>query len=189
MTDSPEVRLDRVPLVIGLTTLSLLMTSISAPAAEIKDLVPVVRGERIFVSFRLDQAFTEEIEHAIATGLEVSFRYNVQLKRVRGIWFDREVAARQIVTTVAYDNLTKRYSFTREIDGEIDATDVASDAETMRRFMTRFDSLGMFDVSLMEPNGEHYLRVNGVIRERNLLLLIPWDVGAGWKEAHFTYVR
>lgn len=187
MTVGSVVRSSRASMLLALSMLPLL-TAVRAGAAEVKDLVPIVRGERIFVSFRVEDAFAEEIEHAIATGLEVSFRYNVELKRVRGIWFDRRVAARRIITTVTYDNLTKRYSLTREIDGEIDATDVVSDAEAMRQFMTHFDSLGLFDVSLMEPNEEHYLRVNGVIRDRNLLLLIPWDVGADWKEAHFTYV-
>lgn len=159
-----------------------------ASAAEIVDLVPVVRDHRIFVSYRVEDAFTEEIEHAIATGLEVRFRYNVELKRDRGIWIDPTVSVRRIEVAVTYDNLTKRYSLTREIDGEFDATTMVEDARAMRQFMTTFESLGLFDVSLVEPNEEYYLRVNAVTRDRNLLLFIPWDVGADWKEAHFTYV-
>lgn len=160
----------------------------AAEGAEIRDLVPVVRPEGVLVGFRVAGAFSEEIERAIQTGLPVSFRYNVELKRERGIWLDARVARREIRTTVTYDNLTQRYSLTREIDGEIDRTEIVADAEAMRRFMTVFDALPMFPSSLLEPNESYYVRVNGVMKDRTLLLLIPWDVGTDWKEAHFTYL-
>jgi Domain of unknown function (DUF4390) len=159
-----------------------------AEGAAIEDLIPLVRSDGIFVSFRAGGAFSEEVERAIRTGLEVKFRYNVELKRPRGIWPDGEVARRVITTTVSYDNLTKRYKLTREIDGKIDATEVVADAEAMMRFMTTFESLRLFDLSELEPNESYYVRVKGVLRERNLLLLIPWDVGTGWKQARFDYV-
>lgn len=160
----------------------------AAAEAVIEDLVPVIRDDAVYVSFRTDGAFIEEVERAIETGLPVRFRFNVELKRVRGLWLDQSVAKRTVQTTVSYDNLTKRYSLTREIDGEIDATEVLSDVEAMRRFMTTFEAMRLFDVVLMKPNDEYYLQVNGVIRDRNLLLFVPWDVAADSKEAHFTYV-
>ncbi len=181
----------RVPKTIAGCAVALALSftiSATISAAEIVELVPVIRSEGILVSFRVEEAFDEDIVQAIETGLEVSFRYNVELRRVRRAWFDDKAASRQIQTTVAYDNLTKRYSLTREIDGEIDATEVADNPDAMRRFMTSFESLLLFDVSFMEPNEEYYLRANGVMRDRNVLLLIPWNVGADWREAHFTYL-
>ena len=165
-----------------------LALSSTISAAEIVELVPVIRSEGILVSFSVENAFDEDIAQAIDSGLEVSFRYNVELKRVRRAWLDKREASRRIQTTVAYDNLTKRYSLTREIDGEIDATELVDNPDAMRRFMTSFESLLLFDVSSMEPNEEYYLRVNGVMRVTNVLLLIPWNVGADWREAHFTYL-
>jgi hypothetical protein len=168
--------------------LAALALSSTISAAEIVELVPVVRSDGILVSFGVDDAFDEDIAQAIDSGLEVSFRYNIELRRVRRAWLDEKEASRQIRTTVAYDNLTKRYSLTREIDGAIDATELVDNPDAMRRFMTTFESLPLFDVSSMEANEEYYLRVNGVMRVKNVLLLIPWDVGADWREAHFTYI-
>lgn len=156
--------------------------------AVIEDLVPVLRSGGIYASFRAAAAFNDDIEHAIATGLEVAFRYTVELKRERGIWFDSRIARREIRTTVTYDNLTKRYRLTREIDGKIDSTEVVADAESMRRFMTSFEGLRVFELSQLEPNERYYIRVRGVMRERNLLLFIPWDFGTNWEEASFNYV-
>jgi len=177
----------RVLKTIGGCALALALSS-TISGAEIIELVPVIRGEGILVSFSVENAFDEDIAQAIDSGLEVSFRYNVELKRVRRAWLDKKEASRRIRTTVAYDNLTKRYSLTREIDGEIDATELVDNPDAMRRFMTSFESLLLFDVASMEPNEEYYLRVNGVMRVTNVLLLIPWNVGADWREAHFTYL-
>jgi hypothetical protein len=170
--------------------LALLSAAAPSPSegASIEDLVPLVLSDGVFVSFRAGDAFNEDIERAIETGLEVIFRYNVELKRPRGIWPDGQIARRRISATVTYDNLTKRYRLSREIDGKIDRTEVVADAEAMRRFMTTFESLRLFELSELEPNDTYYVRVKGVMRERNLLLLIPWDVGTGWRQARFEYV-
>jgi hypothetical protein len=155
---------------------------------EIVDLIPVVKGNAIEVSFGLSDAFGEEVERAVASGLPVSFRFTVQLKKVRTLWLNQKVATQTIRTTVTYDNLTERYRLSKEIGDEIVATEVFSDPEAMRRFMVTMESLQLFDTSLLEPNGEYYLRVKGVVRDRNLFLLIPWDVGSGWMKAYFTYL-
>ncbi len=172
----------------AVVTLLLGAGSVSTERASIEDLVPLVLSDGVFVSFRAGDAFSDDIDRAIETGLEVNFRYNVELKRPRGIWPDGQIARRLISATVTYDNLTKRYKLSREIDGKIDRTEIVADAEAMRRFMTTFESLRLFELSELKPNDSYYVRVKGVMRERNLLLLIPWDVGTGWKEARFDYV-
>jgi hypothetical protein len=156
--------------------------------AEIVELRSVVRRDKILVSFQMTDAFSEEVERAVESGLPVSFRFIVQLKKVRTVWLNKKVTTREIRTTVTYDNLTERYKLSLEIDGEIQATDVVSDPEAMRRFMVTIESLELFEPSILEPNGEYYLRVKGVIRDRNLFLFVPWDVGTGWTKRYFTYL-
>jgi hypothetical protein len=169
-------------------TFFLLSTYLPAAGAEIVDLTPVIKRGRILVSFRLTGAFTEDIERAIASGLPISFRYTVELKKVRTLWVNKRIAKREILTTVIYDNLTERYKLSREVDGELHGTEVVSDPVAMRRFMAEFEALDLFDVSLLEPNGEYYLRVKGVMKDRNLFLFIPWDIGSGWEKAYFTFL-
>jgi len=159
-----------------------------AEAAGIVDLVPLVRKHAIRVSFAMRDAFSPDVEQAVASGLQVNFDYEVQLKKVRTLWLNQKLVSRRIRTTVVYDNLTKRHKLTREIDGQIVATEVVSDPEVMRRFMTRFENLELFDVALLEPNSEYYLRVKGVVKERNFFLFIPWDFGSGWTKSYFTYI-
>ena len=175
---------------LGLKFYILILLLAGSPAwgAEIVELVPLHRRDKVLVSFRMTEAFGEEVERAVASGLPVTFRYTVELKMVRTAWLNRKVTTRHVRTTVIYDNLTERYKLSREVDGEMNASDVVSDPESMRQFMVTFDALELFDTSVLEPNGEYYVRVKGVVRDRNLFLLIPWDVGSGWKKAYFTYL-
>lgn len=159
-----------------------------AVAAEIVDLLPVVKDGRVLVSFEVRDAFEEDIQREIDSGLPVTFRYKIELKRVRRFWVNRKVTVRIVETTVSYDNLTKRFSLTRAIDGEVDASEITMDVAAMRRFMTFFEFLPLFDTGLMRRDEEYYLRVNGVMKERNRFFFIPWDRKAGWTKAYFTFM-
>ena len=170
------------------TLVLFLVGALPAWGADIVELVPVHRGDKIYVSFRMTEGFSDEVGRAVAAGLPVTFRYTVELKKVRAVWLNEKITTRHIRTTVAYDNLTERYKLSREIDGETDASDMVSDPEAMQRFMLTLDALELFDTSVLEPNGEYYVRVKGVVRDRNLFLLVPWDVGSRWKKAYFTYL-
>jgi Domain of unknown function (DUF4390) len=159
-----------------------------AGAAELVDLGLIVKDKKIFVTFRMTDAFNDDIERSIASGLPVSFRYDVQLKKVRTVWFNQKIVTRRITNTVKYDNITERYTLSRDVDGGIVATELVADRDAMMRFMTAIRDLPLFDVSLLEPNNDYYLRVKGLVKERNLFLFIPWDQDSGWEKTYFTYL-
>ncbi len=165
-----------------------LVGHLPAAAAELLDLGLLVKEKKIFVTFRMTDAFNDDIERTIASGLPVSFRYDVQLKKVRAIWLNQKVDTRRITNTVTYDNITERYTLSRDIDGGIVATDVVAGLNDMMQFMTVIDDLALFDVSKLEPNADYYLRVKGLVKERNLFLFVPWDQDSGWKKTYFTYL-
>jgi hypothetical protein len=165
-----------------------LVGHLPAAAAELLDLSLLIKDQKICVTFRMTDAFNEDIEKTIASGLPVSFRYEVQLKKVRAIWLNQKVDTRRITNTVTYDNITKRYTLSRDIDGAIVATVVVADLNDMMEFMTVVDDLGLFDVSSLAPNADYYLRVKGLVKERNLFLFVPWDQDSGWEKVYFTYL-
>ena len=165
-----------------------LVSYLPAVGAELVDLGVLIKDKKIFATFRMTDAFNEDIERTIASGLAVSFRYEVQLKKVRSIWINQKVDTRRITNTVTYDNITKRYTLARDIDGAIAATDVVADLNDMVEFMTVVNDVGLFDVSNMEVNSDYYLRVRGVVKERNLFLIVPWDQDSGWEKVYFTYL-
>ena len=174
---------------LALLVLGIIMAGPSlATGAGLAGLSLLIKNDKVFVTFRMTDAFNEDIGRSIESGLPVSFRYEVQLKKVRTIWFNQKVHTRRIINTVTYDNLTERYTLSRAIDGEIVATAVVADTSEMMRFMTVVDGLWLFDVSLLEPNNDYYLRAKGLVKERTLFLVIPWDQDSGWVKKYFTYL-
>lgn len=173
---------------VALALWFVLVTHLPAAGAELLDLGVLIRDKTIFVSFRMADAFNDEIEKTIASGLPVSFRYEVQLKKVRAIWLNQKVETRRITNTVTYDNITKRYTLSRDIDGGIVATAVVADLNDMIEFMTLVDDAALFEVTSLEPNADYYLRIKGLVKERNLFLFIPWDQDSGWEKKYFTYL-
>src|SRR6516165_5144291 len=81
-------------------------------AAQTLQVTPLPRDGEVLVSFKLDQALTDDIKAVIQSGLLVKFVYKVELRRSSAAWFDRTIASAVVGATVKYDNLTRRYSVT-----------------------------------------------------------------------------
>ena len=77
---------------------------------------PLARDGRVLVTFRLSDAFNEDIRTAIHSGLTITFVYDVELRRGSSMWLDRTIAQATVMATVRYDNLTRRYYVTRRED-------------------------------------------------------------------------
>ncbi len=120
--------------------------------------LPLARGGAVLVTFELTDAFTEELQQAIHSGLAVSFLYDVELRRGVPFWLDRTVATSAVGASVQFDNLTRRHQLSRTIDGRSEPDAVVTENEEMvRRWLTTFERLPLFNTATLEPNGE-YLR-------------------------------
>src|ERR1700750_1873772 len=94
-------------------------------AEESLRILPFIGDNRVLVSFELDDAYTPEVREAIASGLRTTFSYQLEL-RTPG-FFDRTVGTAVVATTDHYDNLTRRHTLTRTVDGKIEDNLVTED--------------------------------------------------------------
>ena len=110
----------------------------------------------MLVTFKLADAFTDEIRAAIHSGLTISFVYRVDLKRSSALWFDSTIASTEITATVRYDNLTRVYHVTRMQDGRIERAETTEREEDARAWLTaEFDKLPLFSSAALEANSEY----------------------------------
>jgi hypothetical protein len=161
----------------------------AAPAAaQTIQVTPLTRDDRVLVSFRLNDVFTEEVRAAIHSGLTIAFVYDVQLKRGVSLWLDRTIDAATVTATVRYDPLTRRYLLTRREDGRIDKVETVEREDTVREWLTQFERLPLFSAASLEANAEYYLRVRAHTTPRDASFVWPWggDV-AGL--AKFTFLK
>ena len=162
----------------------------SVDAAQTLQVTPLPRDGRVLVTFKLANAFTDEIRAAIHSGLTISFVYRVDLKRSSALWFDSTIASTEITATVRYDNLTRVYHVTRMQDGRIERAETTEREEDARAWLTaEFDKLPLFSSATLEANSEYYVRVRAHTTPRNASFVWPWERHDVTGQAKFTFVQ
>jgi hypothetical protein len=157
-------------------------------AAEGLRIVPLVRDDRVLVTFELSDGFTQEVRAAIHSGLKTTFTYTVDLRLEVPVWIDRTMASTIVTNSVEYDNLTRLNTVVRMIDGRVERSQVTGDETEVRQLMTSFQRLPLFRTSLLEPNREYYVRISATARPSNGAFLWPWGSGTSG-QAKFTFIR
>jgi hypothetical protein len=177
-----------MPLRATFVLLSALM--LGGQAAQTLQVTPLPRDGEVLVSFKLDEALTDDIKAAIQSGLAVKFVYKVDLRRSSAAWFDRTIASAVVSATVKYDNLTRRYSVTRAVDGRIDWADTTTHEDEAWRWLTSdFARMSLFRGVALEANAEYYVRVRANASPRNSAFLWPWAADDAVGLAKFTFVK
>jgi hypothetical protein len=173
-----------VALLAGLLTLASGAVPVSAQSIQV---TPLARQDRLLVSFRLSDAFNEDVRAAIHSGLTITFVYDVELRRSSTLWLDRTIGEATIMATVRYDNLTRRYYVTRREDGRIERAETVDREETAREWLTAFERLPLFSSAILERNAEYYLRIRAHTMPRNASFVWPWERGIAGL-AKFTFI-
>src|SRR5688572_18724305 len=174
---------------LGLLCL-LAMTSLSATlvAAEGLRIVPLVRDDKVLVTFELADGFTDEVRAAIRSGLKTTFTYTVDLRLEVPAWVDRTIATTVVANSVEYDNLTRLHNVVRVLDGKVESTQITDNEAVVQQLLTSFQRLPLFRTSVLEPNREYYVRISATARPSNGAFLWPWGSGTSG-QAKFTFVR
>ena len=174
------------PLLMGLWCLVGLLIAGATLRAELR-IQPLVRDNQVLVTFELADGFTEEVRAAILSGLKTTFTYTVDLRLEVPAWVDRTIATSVVTNSVEFDNLTRRHTIERVIDGRLERQ-VTEDEAAVRQALTSFRQLPLFRTSALEPNRDYYVRITAVARPSNGSFLWPWGSGTS-AQAKFTFVR
>lgn len=159
-------------------------------AAQAIQVTPLVRDGRVYVSFKLSDAFdNEEIRAAIHSGLTITFVYDVDLRRSAAAWVDRTIDSATVSAGVQFDNLARRYHVTLRADGRLEDTKTFEREDLARRWLTEFDRLNLFSSDRLEPNAEYYVRVRARRTPRDTTFFWPWQGTDVAGLAKFTFLR
>jgi hypothetical protein len=163
-----------------------LAATVQAQAESLK-IVPLVRGGQVLVSCHLNDAYTDDVRQVIQSGLRTTFTYTVELRLKVPMWVDRIVESAVVTTTVQYDNLTRRHSVSRLLDGRVEDAKVTEDEAAVRDWLTAFDKLPLFRTGRLEPNREYYVVVRAAARPASDVPLWPWGATASG-QTKFTFI-
>jgi hypothetical protein len=160
------------------------------PGLQTLEVVPLPRDGEVLVSFKLNEALTNEVRTAIQSGLTIKFVYKVDLRRSSAIWVDRTLGSAVVAATLRYDTLTRQYHVARSVDGRTEWADVTAQEDVAWRWLTKdFARLSLFRNVPLETNAEYYVRVRANASPRNASFIWPWAGDDAVGLAKFTFMR
>src|SRR5215207_3606735 len=115
--------------------LALISLTATLTAAEGLRIVPLVRDDRVLVTFELADGFTDEVRAAIRSGLKTTFTYTVDLRLEVPAWVDRTIATTVVANSVEYDNLTRLHNVVRVLDGKVESTQITDNEAIVQQLM------------------------------------------------------
>jgi hypothetical protein len=149
---------------------------------------PLVRQERVLVSYELAGGLTDEVRAAIHSGLQTTFTYSIELRLDVPAWFDRTISTATIANRVEYDNLTRVYTLVRLLDGRVEDAQPTQSEDVVRAWMTNLVQFPLFSTNRLEPNREYYIRVSASARPSNGMFFWPFGSGPS-AQSRFTFIR
>src|SRR3990172_12940099 len=162
-----------IKILISAVSVLALVCLLNGPSqgAEI-DAVELVHRPELSVSFRVKDAFNENIEEAVNSGVPTSFAFRVELARVRGLWFDKGSGGWEFRRTVKYDTLRQEYEVTMDEAGENVVR--TRDAVEMKRLMTTGTAIRLALERPLVEGAPYRLRIKAELHTVRLPLFLDY---------------
>ena len=136
----------------------LVLAAATVHSQETLRITTFINDNRVVVSFELNDAYNEAVREAIASGLRTTFTYQLELRTPA--WIDRTVGTAIVSATDQYDNLTRRHTLTRTVDGRVEDVLVTEDDAIVRTWLTKWSRVPVADTAKLDPTRDYYVRVS-----------------------------
>ena len=127
-------------------------------------ITPTVSNDRLLVSLELDGADVAAVREAIASGLRTTFTYELELRTTVPGWIDRTIATTVVTMSDRYDNLTRRHTLSRTVDGRVEDVTVTEDEAIVRSWLTKLSRVPLYNTSRLDPSRDYYVRITSRAR-------------------------
>lgn len=127
-------------------------------------IIPTVTNDRLLVTFELEGADVTAVREAIASGLRTTFSYELELRTVVPGWFDRTITTTVVTMSDQYDNLTRRHTLSRSVDGRVEEVTVTEDEAIVPTWLTKLGRVPVYDTSRLDPARDYYVRITSRAR-------------------------
>jgi len=172
---------------------ALLLAASLAQAAKpvIQDLETRAEGPRVLVSFRVSDAFDDDVFERIHSGIPVVFRYRADLVRPRGfpLFIDKRLGRTDVETEVVYNGLTRQYTLRRSVavanglEAPPPASLRTSARDVMMSWMTELHDIAVaVPTGTTDDDGDLRVEVECSLGRRFVWYVFPGVVGADARE-------
>ena len=148
----------------------------------------LTREDHVLVSLELRGAYTEEVRDVVASGLETTFSFDIELRQPVTFWLDRTVDRVTVSASVRYDGLSGQYRVRRIVDERVEQVQVVKEEAAVRQLLTTLERLPLFNTRELEANGDYRVRVRVDRRPRTAWFRWPGDRAAALGRVSFTFL-
>jgi len=127
-------------------------------------ITPISSNDRLLVTCELEGADVNAVHEAIASGLRTTFTYELELRTVVPGWIDRTITTTVVTMSDQYDNLTRRHTLSRIVDGHVEDTTVTEDEAVVRSWLTKLNRVPVYDTSRLDAARDYYVRITSRAR-------------------------
>ena len=135
----------------------LFLAAATVRSEETLRITPFISDNRVVVSFELNDAYTDAVREAIASGLRTTFTYELELRTPA--WIDRTIGTTVVAATDQYDNLNRRHTLTRTVNGRVEDVRVTEDDAVVKTWLTKWTRVPVADTAKLDPARDYYVRV------------------------------
>ncbi len=150
------------------------------PKARVVDFAVDVEERQALVSFTLVDAFDENLEFRLESGLATGIVFDFELVRKRRLWFNKKVEKGKFQVVATYNALNREYLVNYKQDGVLTQSRLIRDAEELYGAMTEFQKLAV--ISLDGKQGQYVVRVRAELGKTSILFFIPKLRATDWVE-------
>ena len=151
-------------------------------------LSPRIEGQQVLGSFRLVDAFDENLLKRIESGIPSGFTFSFQMVRDRKSWFDKGLLSSQLRVDAMFNAVTRTYLINFKHDGQLIESRVVRDLDELRQAMCEYESFPLFEVSREQMGQRLRLRARALLGTHHIFFFIPRDTTTGWAESRLFQI-
>ncbi len=142
-------------------------------------------GQELRLSFRLENAFHDNLQRSIDSGLPTGFTFDFQLARPRRGWFNNTLDSASLQVDAMYNAVTREYLINYRLDGSLIESRVVREPEELRQAMTEFADFPVFSIEGRPPGQRLRVRVRADLGTGTFFFFIPRTISTDWASRRF----
>ncbi|MFN7972769.1 MAG: DUF4390 domain-containing protein [Acidobacteriota bacterium] len=138
-------------------------------------------GEGIYVTMRIDGAFSPQVRDMLQSGVPLSFQYTIKVRKKRTLWFARTVVSRQIETRAKLDALSKEYTLETLAEGQLLDARASADSAAVMEHLSHLVRVKIAEPGDLEAGETYDLQAKAKVLDEFVLYVIPWAIETPWQ--------
>jgi hypothetical protein len=177
-----------IPKQVVLCVLILICTYSRAQAtqASLQNIVLDSKNKNLTLSFKLKDAFSEEMKEVILNGTSITFTFFVELREIKDFWIDKKIVDIKIDHMLKYNVLKKEFAIKKSC--EIDEVLITESFLEAQNFMTAIRSQKVLPFNWLENGNRYQIAIKAELNKANLpsglrsvmFFSPPWGFETDW---------